>query len=242
MDIHKPKPWQGVREFLKEYAIIVVGVLTALGAEQAAEALRWRHEVAEARQELRYEVGSDLWLTRSRAKMANCVDRRLDELAGILAVASQTGRLPPLGFVGQPIGSTYLQDAWDAQKSGQAVAHFSPDELEAIGRVYRFLDGGQRRIYQDDAAWTTLQGLSGPGRRLDAATEGRLYEALNEARFANRALKGLPDRLDAILRQTGLGTDFPQINSRNAPLKPEPPVNLCDKIHGAPPPVYGRLP
>jgi hypothetical protein len=26
MDIHKPKPWPGVREFLKEYAIIVIGV------------------------------------------------------------------------------------------------------------------------------------------------------------------------------------------------------------------------
>ncbi|MDB5442210.1 MAG: hypothetical protein JWP73_586, partial [Phenylobacterium sp.] len=33
MDIHKPKPWHGLREFLKEYAIIVVGVLTALAAE-----------------------------------------------------------------------------------------------------------------------------------------------------------------------------------------------------------------
>ena len=29
MDIHKPKPWHGMREFLKEYVIIVVGVLTA---------------------------------------------------------------------------------------------------------------------------------------------------------------------------------------------------------------------
>ena len=37
MDIHKPKPWHGVREFLKEYVIIVVGVLTALAAEQAVE-------------------------------------------------------------------------------------------------------------------------------------------------------------------------------------------------------------
>jgi hypothetical protein len=30
MDIHKPKPWHGLREFLKEYLIIVIGVLTAL--------------------------------------------------------------------------------------------------------------------------------------------------------------------------------------------------------------------
>ena len=45
MDIHKPKPWHNVREFLKEYAIIVVGVLTALAAEQAVEWLHWQHEV-----------------------------------------------------------------------------------------------------------------------------------------------------------------------------------------------------
>ena len=43
MDIHKPKPWHGWREFLKEYVIIVVGVLTALAAEQAVEWLHWRH-------------------------------------------------------------------------------------------------------------------------------------------------------------------------------------------------------
>ena len=37
MDVHKPKPIRNWREFLKEYAIIVIGVLTALAAEQAAE-------------------------------------------------------------------------------------------------------------------------------------------------------------------------------------------------------------
>ena len=35
MDLRKPKPWHSLREFLKEYLIIVIGVLTALGAEQA---------------------------------------------------------------------------------------------------------------------------------------------------------------------------------------------------------------
>ena len=49
MDIHKPKPWRGVREFLKEYVIIVIGVLTALGGEQAVEWGRTHREVGEAR-------------------------------------------------------------------------------------------------------------------------------------------------------------------------------------------------
>ena len=45
MDIHKPRPWHSFREFLKEYLIIVVGVLTALAAEAGVEALHWRHQV-----------------------------------------------------------------------------------------------------------------------------------------------------------------------------------------------------
>ena len=57
MDIHKPKPWHNVREFLKEYVIIVIGVLTALGAEQTVEWLHWRHLAEKAEQDLAASVG-----------------------------------------------------------------------------------------------------------------------------------------------------------------------------------------
>ena len=60
MDIHKPKPWHGWREFLKEYAIIVVGVLTALGAEQIAERIHEAHTSAEARENIRAEIAANL--------------------------------------------------------------------------------------------------------------------------------------------------------------------------------------
>jgi hypothetical protein len=36
MHIHKPKPLHGIREFLSEIGVIVVGVLIALGLEQAS--------------------------------------------------------------------------------------------------------------------------------------------------------------------------------------------------------------
>ena len=52
MDIHKPKPWHSAREFLKEYVIIVVGVLTALAAESGVEWLHWRHLAAQHAEEL----------------------------------------------------------------------------------------------------------------------------------------------------------------------------------------------
>ena len=37
MNIHKPKPWQGLREFLQACRLIAVGVLTALVAEAGVE-------------------------------------------------------------------------------------------------------------------------------------------------------------------------------------------------------------
>jgi hypothetical protein len=45
MEIHRLKPVHGWREFLKEVGIIVLGVLIALAAEQAAETLRHEQQV-----------------------------------------------------------------------------------------------------------------------------------------------------------------------------------------------------
>jgi hypothetical protein len=59
MDIHKPKPWHGLRELLKEIGIIVVGVLIALAAEQFADRIHWSHKVAELRRSMTVELAED---------------------------------------------------------------------------------------------------------------------------------------------------------------------------------------
>jgi hypothetical protein len=55
MDIHKPKPWRDWHELLKEIGTIVVGVLIAIGAEQAVEALHHRAQAHEMARKLRVE-------------------------------------------------------------------------------------------------------------------------------------------------------------------------------------------
>jgi hypothetical protein len=76
---HKPKPWHGWREFLKEYAIIVIGVLTALGASEAVQTLHWRADVAEARKALVDEVGANALLSAQGVEESRCLLRRLGE-------------------------------------------------------------------------------------------------------------------------------------------------------------------
>jgi hypothetical protein len=59
MDIHRPKPWHGLRELLKEIGTIVVGVLIAIGAEQTVEALHHQAQAREMAEKLRAESGEN---------------------------------------------------------------------------------------------------------------------------------------------------------------------------------------
>ena len=84
MDLHKPKPWHNVREFLKEYVIIVVGVLTALGAEQGVEWLHWRHLAAQAEADLAAGMRPNLVNAYGLVVMEPCGKAQVAELAAAL--------------------------------------------------------------------------------------------------------------------------------------------------------------
>src|SRR5262245_42512275 len=102
MDVHKSKPFHGLRDFLKEYAIIVIGVLTALAAEQSVVWLHDRQAAAEARAAVRAEVAKNLSDMQYRVATQACVEKRLDEIGDLLA-RTQDGVLSPQPkWVGQP--------------------------------------------------------------------------------------------------------------------------------------------
>ena len=83
MDIHKPKPWRGVTgaSWLKRgTCIIVVGVLTALAAEQVVESLHWSRQTGEARRALGREYSADLAYLNTNASQNACIRIRLGQL------------------------------------------------------------------------------------------------------------------------------------------------------------------
>src|SRR4051812_5137038 len=102
MDIHKPKPIHNWREFLKEYAIIVIGVLTALAAEQAVETLHERSRAATARASIRAEIAYNLGQMQVRNATEACITRRLNEVDALIA-ATAAGNLPQDAlWIGRP--------------------------------------------------------------------------------------------------------------------------------------------
>ena len=80
--------------------------------------------------------------------------------------------------------------------------------------------------------------MSGPGRPIDAQTIDRFAQALVEARRMNGNYERAQKSIRAILKQSGLGTDFPQIDPKNPPVGGGPPA-VCQPISAEIPSTYG---
>ena len=154
MDLHKPKPWHGFREFLKEYVIIVVGVLTALAAEQGVEWLHWRQEVAETEDHLAAGIAPDLVNAVERVAIRPCLDARFEELATALQRSDPvwTGNVIhdpgyrrngvfPL-VIGSP-GRLWPHVAWDSALASGALTHMPRERVDLYADLYRMAEVGR---------------------------------------------------------------------------------------------------
>jgi hypothetical protein len=234
MDIHKPKPWHGVREFLKEYLIIVIGVLTALGAEAVVQNLHDARLAEEARQAVRDELNVDLTNMAMRFSRDACVIRRLDEIDALLDRAEAGGPFAPPGAVGGPRERALYTERWETAKSGGRLSLISSDEQRAFARAYGPLERARDLQQQELQVWLRLHALQGR-RRLSpdmitvqrlAVTEARdlnalIHQSFNQGQFY--ALK-IGVRGDARLQQPPVtATGGPEICQPLGALAPPSP-------------------
>lgn len=91
-----PVPRHGWRAFWGEVGIIVLGVLTALVAQQVVEGLSQRSQARAAERAIREEIEINFARLRERSSVKPCVDRRLDEIQALIgsAGANQSIRTP----------------------------------------------------------------------------------------------------------------------------------------------------
>jgi hypothetical protein len=181
MDIHKPKPWRGWPEFLKEIGTIVIGVLIALGAEQGVEWLHWRHEVHVAREAIAFDLRRLIGAAATADAQSACVGTRLVELADILDQAEVTHRLPPLGFGGTPATPSWSLRSWTALTSGQTLAHMPNREQLMLSGIEGYAETLRARSLDELQQWAVLQSTVGPGRPITDAEIAALRTALTRA-------------------------------------------------------------
>ena len=190
-----PKPNRNWRDFLKEYAIIVIGVLTALAAQQAVEWWNWREQVEEARGVIASEMSRNIIYGVERLRAARCVQTRLESVEKILNAASRTGALPPLGGIGGVPTRPWSSGAWDSVVASQTATHFPRSQLAALSLVYQRVARVENWNRQEQEVWSSLRSLSGSGRRFDASTEAELRRALSLATYYNYVIAVSSDRL-----------------------------------------------
>jgi type II secretory pathway pseudopilin PulG len=148
MDIHKPKPWHGWREFGKELVTIVLGVLIALAAEQAVEALHWAERTEKTEAHLRVELANATVAAQAHITQEACEYAMLDRLQQALLQPGDDWKPPyviaasPNGAPGAvfaaPIGGFESQGWKNAQADG-AANHLGEDDELKFERAYDLL-------------------------------------------------------------------------------------------------------
>lgn len=136
MRVTFPKPLHGWRAFAGEVGIIVLGVLLALGAQQAAEEFDWRQKVRVVRQSLMSELGNNRARWNLTVVEAKCAIRDLDQI-DLWALSGSTTPAPAQRQGEAPGDFFYLHTAnWQLAASSETLNHFPIKEQLALAALY----------------------------------------------------------------------------------------------------------
>jgi len=196
MDIHKPKPWHGIRDLLKEIGTIVIGVLIALAGEQIVEALTWRHKVTGAETALRHELAIDLSYAAEQQALGACANRYIDVLQQAIA-ANRPETIAALYRLGPPTHPhPWRIDTWTAALNAQVPDHMSPARVQAYSLAARFVNSEESQQWElVDLYSQVMAGRFGRLADAGAASAGLVMVDRLRANEARRA-----DITEAFLR------------------------------------------
>ena len=183
MHVHLPKALHGWREFAKEIAIIVVGVLIALSAEQLVESWNWQRKIDSAKDAMRYELlfddGPQFY---QRAAMHPCLVARLDALSAAVengARRQEIGRVADSYWVDV---RTFDRLALDAANSSDVASHMKQEEIEPFLISYETMPLMTTTNVQEGADIARMRAFTRTGGAMTLDEKDRLLDALGALR------------------------------------------------------------
>jgi hypothetical protein len=189
MDVRKPKPIHGWKEFLGEIGVIVVGISIALIGEQVVEALHWREQVKSAHDALANDMTRVVGFAAEREAFSGCIDQHLNRWSDMIEDGARTGRLPAQGAVHRAPRRLWHLNSWDGLVSAGIGPHLPRKELLAVSLLAYDLNAMSAAETDEDVQWTRLYTMVGPGRPVEAGEMVELRGALSRARADAKSLR-----------------------------------------------------
>jgi hypothetical protein len=156
MKVELPKPLRGWRAFSGEVGIIVLGVLIALGAQQAVESIKEREAIAQLRSALRAELADDRARWEDMRASDPCTLQRLDAIDRWAATAPVQAKLVrPFRLMLWNMHSS----AWDIAKASPAAAHIPLDERLIYADLFAAIDNWREYFAEERVNAITLSAL-----------------------------------------------------------------------------------
>ena len=188
MDVHKPKLVRNWREFLKEYAIIVIGVLTALLAEQAAQSIGWHHKVDAAVADMDNELGSgDGPQAYARLAMHDCVGDRLNSLRSAVERGGRAESIRLIDTVWLP-QRTYDSLAREAANAADVASHMPHERMLQYRITYEVIPDMDRLSDRELVDLSRLRALPRTGGTLETPEKLAAISAIEALRVDNDAI------------------------------------------------------
>jgi len=221
MHVHLPKPMHGWRALAGEVGIIVIGVLIALGAEQAVQTVHSRAEAAEFRDAANQELSADLAAYRYRLQQEDCVARRLSDLERWQDLGAS--QRPRLGVIGRPSVTSYRTSVWKA--GADVISHLPLQTRLDYSRLYDIFENLSATTDAEKDVWRSLAAFNG-AQSVDANGRMRLTELLYRANSLDWVLRANWKQAKEAGAALGAHPSF----GRSAPYIPPPDPAFCAPI------------
>lgn len=180
----KLKPPHGWSAVAWELAIVTLGVLLALGAQQLAESTSQKARKAEARAAIEGEISRNLDGFRRRSEIQSCINARLQEVETLLTSTPLGVSLPRPLWIGRPQIWTVAEIRLEAATSGARTVLLSGEQQAGYSEVYNNIRILTQAQDIEQLAWARLRSLE-TLPSLDVQSRANLITALHEARYAN---------------------------------------------------------
>ena len=192
MHFHLPKPLHGWREFAGEVTIIVIGVLIALTAEQAVEAMHWRSGAAEAEDAMKIELADDdAPQGFERLAFSPCIDAQLNRLQAALVAERDHGLPFSPAKLTTPHFFTWDSDAFARSQETGALSHMATERAYAWSSPYMLMPDIDAAQVREQVDYGELQMIDAAPPHPSEQMRTQLLEAIAKARADNALLTQL---------------------------------------------------